>query len=251
VLAKNEARNIKKCIYSQIGCIDEIIVLIDDTSTDETEEIVKSIPHIRYFKIKWEGYAETKKKGVQIAENNWILWIDADEALTAPLREEIKLFKEEEPQYDTYSFPRKSFFIGKWIKHSGWYPGMVTRLFNKNFTDFSSNYVHEHLVNNGKTGSFKNDIEHYTDPSITHYFNKFNIYTSLAAEDLSQSGKNFKMSDITIRPFFLFIKMYIIKRGFLDGLEGFMIAIFSSAYVFTKYCKLWEINKGVLKNGSK
>ncbi|MGA9293394.1 MAG: hypothetical protein WBV81_12395 [Ignavibacteriaceae bacterium] len=93
----------------------------------------------------------------------------------------------------------------------------------------------------GDIGELKNDINHYTDPNIHHYFVKFNRYTTLAAEELSNKGKSFLISDIILRPIFIFVKMFIIKRGFLDGMQGFILAIFSSAYVFTKYCKLWEL----------
>ena len=99
------------------------------------------------------------------------------------------------------------------------------------------------MVVEGSTGTLKNDFNHYTDPSIEHYFKKFNIYTTLAAEDLSAKGKHATIADIIIHPVFLFVKMYIFKLGFLDGLHGLILAVFSSAYVFTKYCKLWEMNR--------
>ena len=137
--------------------------------------------------------------------------------------------------------------MGRWIKHSGWYPGRVVRLFNKNKARFSNNDVHEELIVNGETGSLKNHLEHYTDPDIEHYFKKFNSYTSLAAEELVRNGKRFKITDILLRPLFIFIKMYVLKRGFLDGVQGFILAVFSSAYVFTKYCKLWELKSKIKK----
>lgn len=241
IIAKNEENNIATCLKSQLQCIDEIIVLVDKTSTDKTLEIVRSFK-VRYETVEWMGYAKTKQYAVSLATNDWILWIDSDEALTAGLCNELKKFKEEKPQFVAYSVPRKAYFLGKWIKHSGWYPGRVTRLFNKEKASFSESDVHEHLLVNGSTGELKNDIEHYTDPSIEHYFHKFNRYTSLAAEELRKKNKKAGLNDILIRPVFLFLKMYIIRKGFLDGLHGFVLAIFSATYVFTKYCKLWELN---------
>ena len=138
-------------------------------------------------------------------------------------------------------------FLGRWIKHSGWYPGRVVRLFNKNKAHFNDNDVHEELIFNGSTGLLKNDLEHYTDPDIEHYFKKFNSYTSLAAEELVRKEKRFKLSDILLRPAFIFIKMYFLKLGFLDGIQGFILAVFSSAYVFTKYCKFWELKNKIKK----
>jgi len=240
IIARDEEKNIGRCIRSQLDCIDEIIVLVDDTTKDSTLEIVKSFSKVRYEIVKWKGFSETKKYAVHLTSNDWILWIDADEALTEKLSEEINKFKNTKPEYDAYSFPRKANFLGRWIMHSGWYPARVTRLFNKNIVFFSNNDVHEHLVVKSVAGTFRNDIEHYTDPDIKHYFEKFNNYTTLAANELDSRGKTFNISDLVIRPAAIFFKMFIIKRGFLDGTQGFILAMFSSAYVFTKYCKLWE-----------
>ncbi len=240
IIAKNEEKNIGRCIESQIDCIDEIVVLIDDSTTDSTENVVKTFPSVKYETVKWKGFSETKKYAVSLTSNQWILWIDADEALTTELANEIKEFKTKEPQFDAYSFPRKANFLGRWIMHSGWYPAIVTRLFNKDKVYFSNSDVHEHLVIETPVGNFKNDIEHYTDPDINHYFEKFNNYTTLAAGELDAKGKQFKKSDLFIRPIAIFFKMFFLKKGFLDGTEGFILAMFSSAYVFTKYCKLWE-----------
>jgi hypothetical protein len=169
------------------------------------------------------------------------LWIDADEVITTELSKELIKFKTLSPNFTAYSIPRKAFFLGRWIKHSGWYPGRVTRLFNKHEVKFSENDVHEHLLVNGETGKLNSDLEHYTDPNIYHYYQKFNRYTTLAAEELVKRGKSFKIIDILLRPIVIFVKMYFIKLGFLDGMQGFILAVFSSAYVFTKYCKFWEL----------
>ena len=240
IIAKDEEKNIGRCIQSQLVCINEIIILIDDRTKDSTLEIVKSFAKVKFEIVKWQGFSATKKYAVTLTSNDWILWIDADEALTSELAKELIEFKKSGPKYDSYSFPRKADFLGRWILHSGWYPARVTRLFNKNKITFSDSDVHEHLVITGKTGNFKNDMEHYTDPDIRHYFEKFNNYTTLAADELDKKGKAFKVSDLILRPAVIFIKMFIIKRGFLDGIQGFILAMFSSAYVFTKYCKLWE-----------
>jgi len=244
IIAKNEEKNIGACIRSQIGLIDEIVVLVDESTTDKTEEIVKSFPDIIYKVVKWQGYSETKKMALEMTTNDWVFWIDADEAMTAELGKELAKFKESAHEFDAYSVPRKAYFLGKWIKHSGWYPGRVTRLFNKQVVNFSSNDVHEKLVvKEGRTGQLKYDLDHYTDHTIEHYFRKFNKYTSLAALELSRKGKKATIADILLRPLNIFIKMYFIKLGLLDGLHGFILAVFSTLYVFTKYCKLWEENR--------
>ena len=252
IIAKNEEFNIGRCIESQLDCIDEIIVLVDITSTDRTFEIAKSYPKVKVQAVNWMGYSRTKEYGVSIASNDWIFWIDADESMTKELSDEFLYFKESTPRFSAYSIARRAYFLGKWIKHSGWYPARVNRLFNKNRVKFSDNDVHEHLSVDGLTGELKNDLEHFTDPNIQHYFEKFNLYTTLAAEELVKKGKKNRLSDLLIRPPFIFVKMYFLKLGFLDGIEGFILAVFSAAYVFTKYCKFWELKKVINnQNGKK
>lgn len=242
IIAKDEENNIKRCLESLSSTIDEIIVLIDNNSKDKTEEIVHSF-NVIYELVEWKGYAATKQYAVEKTSNDWILWIDADESLTEELKNEILVFKESSSEHNAYKIARRAFFLGKWIKYSGWYPGYVTRLFNKQFCKFSDNEVHEHLIINGTVGKLNNDIEHYTDPDIEHYYNKFNRYTSLAANELFNKNKKTGLTDLLFRPLFIFIKMYIFKRGFLDGMHGFILALFSSNYVFTKYCKLLEMEE--------
>ncbi|MGE5680936.1 MAG: glycosyltransferase family 2 protein [Bacillota bacterium] len=241
-IAKDEEKNIERCIASMKECVDEIIVIIDDRTQDKTLEIVKRNGAV-YEVTPWQGYSKTKDNAILKASNDWILWIDADEALTPELQKELIDFKNSEPKNAAYSIPRKANFLGRWIMHSGWYPGRITRLFNKKYAHFSLKDVHEHLIVNGETGQLNGDIEHYTDPSIRHYYEKFNIYTTLAAEELFKKNKPVSLKDILIRPAFLFFKMYILKRGFLDGLQGFILAVFSANYVFTKYSKLLELKK--------
>lgn len=240
-IAKNEETNIARCVENLRACVDEIIVLVDEESSDKTLDIVKSYPNVKCAVVKWMGYAKTKQYGVSLCSNDWILWIDADEVVTKELSKELIGFKTSSPVFTAYSILRKAFFLGRWIKHSGWYPGRVTRLFNKNDVKFSENDVHEHLLVKGETGELNSDLEHYTDPNIYHYFQKFNRYTTLAAEELVKKGKSFSMFDILLRPIVIFVKMYFLKLGFLDGIQGFILAVFSSAYVFTKYCKFWEL----------
>lgn len=241
-IAKDEERNIKKCISSLKSFVDEIIVLVDKNSSDKTLEIVKN-EDVKYEVVQWQGFAETKQYGVSLTSNNWVFWIDADETASKELQEELVEWKNNPPKFEAYSFPRKANFLGRWIEHSGWYPGRITRLFNKQKAKFNNSTVHEGLEIEGKVGQMQNDILHYTDPDIFHYFSKFNNYTSLAADELDSKNKKFKLSDILIRPGFLFLKMYLFRSGFRDGIQGFILAVFSSAYVFTKYCKLWEIQK--------
>lgn len=240
VLAKNEEDNIFNCIQSQLDCVDDIFVLVDEASTDKTLEIVKSFPSVRFEIIKWEGFSATKQKALQKTKYDWVLWIDADEVIRPELVEEINALKKTGMEYDSYSVARRAYFLGRWIKHSGWYPARVDRLFNKTKIQFAEKNVHEYLQINAKSGNLKNDLDHFTDKNIEHYYNKFNTYTSLAAKELFLKKKNFSLFELLLRPFLLFVKMYFLRLGFLDGFQGFVLAIFSANYVFTKYSKLWE-----------
>ena len=243
IIALNEEANIKRCIESQLEFSDDIVILVDSKTDDNTFKIASSFPKVNCEIVEWEGYAKTKIYALSKTKHDWILWIDADEEVTPELVKELKKFKEESPQFNQYDVARRAYFLGKWIKHSGWYPARVTRLFNKRFVSFSEKEVHEHLVYNGETGHLQNDLNHFTDPSVSHYFAKFNNYTSLAAKELSGKAKKANLNDIIFRPLFIFIKMYILRLGFMDGLHGFVLAVFSSLYVFTKYVKLWELNR--------
>lgn len=243
IIAKDEESNIGRCIKSQVDVIDDIVVLVDSRTTDKTFEIATSFENVYAEKVEWKGYGTTKKYAISKTKNDWILWIDADEEITNELKNELLQFKNSSPEFNSYEVARRAFFLGKWIKHSGWYPSRVVRLFNKNYAEFNEKSVHENLVAHGRHGILKHDLNHYTDPSIHHYFNKFNNYTTLAANDLHAKGKHASISDIIIRPVFLFLKMYIFKLGFLDGLHGLILAVFSSVYVFAKYSKLWELNR--------
>lgn len=241
IIAKNEEKNIARCIKSQLFCIDEIIVLVDKSTTDKTREIASAFEKVRCIEVEWKGYAATKQEGLSYTSNQWVFWVDADEEFTPELVDELIEFKDRNHSHDVFEVARRAYFLGRWIKHSGWYPGYVERLFDKTKVKFSTNDVHEYLVYEGESGNLDGDLNHYTDPSIEHYYTKFNHYTSLAARDLRQKGKGLGLSDLLLRPLFIFIKMYIIKRGFLDGRQGLILAVFSANYVFTKYAKYWEL----------
>jgi glycosyltransferase involved in cell wall biosynthesis len=243
VIAKDEERNIGKCIESQIDCIDDIVVIVDEDSSDNTLEIVQSFKDVNYKVINWKGYSKTKEYALKKTKHDWVLWIDADEVLTSELQNELNELKNKNIDCSAYKMARKAFFLGKWIKHSGWYPSRVTRLFNKQHSSFNNSDVHENLIVKGNIGVLNSDLEHYTDPNIHHYYEKFNRYTTLAAKELNSCGNSVGFFGLIFRPLFLFIKMFLFKRGFLDGFYGFILAVFSANYVFTKYCKLWEIQK--------
>jgi glycosyltransferase involved in cell wall biosynthesis len=240
IITKNEERNIRECL-SSVRWVDEVVV-VDGGSTDKTVEVAKDMG-AKVFIRSWEGYGAAKIFALAQCSGNWILWLDADERVTKELAEEIQhLVRQEDSDYAGYEASRKAYFLGRWIKHCGWYPGFVIRLFRREAGKFTENKVHERLEVNGKVGRLRSDLLHYTDPNLFHYFEKFNRYTSLAAEELAQQGQKFGLTQLIVRPIWQFLKMYVVQRGFLDGFHGFILCVLSSSYVFTKYAKLWELS---------
>jgi len=235
IITLNEESNIRDCLES-VKFADEIIV-VDAGSSDRTVEIARSYTD-RIFTPGWLGYSAAKEFALARARGEWILWIDADERVSEELKREILEAIDNPGKIVAFAFPRKSFFLNRWIRHSGWYPDYVIRLFKAGYGRFSSSLVHEGVMVDGALGRLKNPILHYTYPTLEKYFQKFNNYTTLAAQDLRMRGEKFSYFKLFFHPCAKFFKMYIQKLGFLDGVEGFILAVFSAFYVFVKYAKL-------------
>jgi glycosyltransferase involved in cell wall biosynthesis len=243
LITKNEEQNIRKCL-STVVWADEIIV-VDAGSSDATVTKAKELTEKVYVR-PWEGYGAAKNFALSKVTSDWIFWIDADERVSDALRDEIRqVLATKDQKAVAFSVPRKANFLGRWILHCGWYPGRVIRLFKRGSGRFTESRVHERLEVEGDEGKLISDLLHYTDPTLSHYFEKLNKYTSLGAEELVDERRSFRVSQITIRPLFTFIRMYFLKLGFLDGLPGFILCVLSSCYVFAKYAKLWERRSGV------
>lgn len=240
VITLNEERHIAACLES-VAWADEIIV-VDAESKDETVAIARRFT-ARVFIEKFRGYSGQKNFALAQARGEWVLWLDADERVTPELAEEIRRTIAAAPAATGFEMPRKAYFLGRWIKHCGWYPGYVLRLFRRERGRFDDREVHETLLLDGEKGRLRGDLDHYTDDSVEHYFWKFNRYTTLAAEELAGRGRRAGMFSILMRPLHAFLKMYIFKRGFLDGLPGLMLCLLSASYVTAKYAKLAERNQ--------
>jgi glycosyltransferase involved in cell wall biosynthesis len=241
VITKNEEGNIGPCLET-VRWAQEILVL-DSGSTDRTLEIARNYTK-DVITVEWNGFGQTRNLGLERATGEWILWLDADERVTSEFAEEIRdVLRRNDPAVAGYAVARRAYFLGRWIKHCGWYPARVTRLFRKAGAAFTTTRVHEGVAVRGRIVHAKHDIIHLTDPDLHHYFSKFNRYTSLAAEDMRGAGRRSTAFDLFVRPPFTFMKMYLFRRGFLDGLHGFVLCVVSSAYVFVKYAKLWDLTR--------
>lgn len=237
VITLNEEKNIGPCLET-LRWVDEVVVM-DSGSQDRTREIARGF-NARVCLTEWKGFGETKNLALAETTGEWIFWVDADERVSPDLAQEIRHRLEADGgQYSGYEMPRLGFFLGRPIRHSGWHPDYVLRLFRKEVGRFTNPPVHEGVALQGKACRLKGSLLHDTDPTLEHYFEKMNRYTTLAADDLYRKGTRAGLFDLVVRPQGIFIKMFLLHFGFLDGLPGFLIAVLSACHVFTKYAKLW------------
>ena len=239
IITFNEEKNIKRCIDSLKEVCDEIVV-VDSLSSDNTVSIAKELG-AKVINQKFLGHIAQKQLAVDNCSNDWILSLDADEELSKELIKELKELIKKPLSAEAYSMPRVSFHLGRWIRHGGWYPDRKTRLFNKQKAHWGGYNPHDKVIVNGETKKLKNDIRHYVFKDLRHNIDTNNSYSSIMAEDLYKNGKKFSMMLLLFKPLGKFLETYVYKRGFLDGLPGFIIAVGAAYSMFLKYAKLWEL----------
>lgn len=238
VVTLNEEANIVDCLQS-LDFADEIVV-VDSQSIDSTVELARKFTD-KVYQVRFEGFGKLKNDAAAKANCDWILSVDADERVSPQLAEEIVEIVRRNDSHSGYLLPRKTFFLGRWITHGGWYPGHVLRLFRKDKGTFNHFLVHEYVSVNGEVGKLKADLLHYSDPNLKHYLAKLDKFTSLSAQSLYDEGRRAGVGDLLFRPAFMFLKMYLLKRGFLDGMQGLVLSLLSAVHVLVKYAKLWEM----------
>lgn len=240
IITFNESSNIRRCIKS-VDFANEIIV-VDSLSSDDTCEIAKSLG-AKVINQKFLGHIKQKQLAVDSCSNEWILSLDADEELSDELRNEIMELLKTPFKYDAYIMPRVSFHLGRWIRHGGWYPDAKIRLFNKTKAYWGGYNPHDKVIVNGTVGKLKGDLQHYVFDDLRHNIDTNNSYSSIMANDLFKEEKSFSYIKLFLKPIGKFLETYIYKRGFLDGLPGFIIAVGASYSMFLKFAKLWELTK--------
>ena len=238
IICKNEEQNIEDCLKSVLWA-DEIIV-VDGESTDKTVEIARKFTDKVYIN-KWEGFASQRSFALGKSTKDWVLVLDADERCSPELKDEIMAYLNSNNKiYKGFKLPRRNFFLGKWIKHGGWYPGYQFRFFRKDSTIVSDRLVHEGYVIDGEIGTMKNDILHYTVQSISEFMHKVNGYSTLQAKEKSKR-RNVKFRDILLRPIASFYIQFFVRGGFRDGIHGLMVANFDVITNMLTYMKIWEL----------
>jgi glycosyltransferase involved in cell wall biosynthesis len=234
IIALNEERNIARAIES-LRCSDEIL-LIDSGSVDRTVELAENLG-VRVIEAGWRGFAGQKNWAAEQASNDWILSLDADEALSEALEAEIWNLKKAGPQFDAYTVPRLARYLGKWILHSGWYPDRKVRLYNRQKASWVGDFVHESVRVHGRVGHLESNLLHFTCDSLSEHIKTLDRYTTLAAQEIAARKMKVPLLRLIVDPVWTFTKTYFLQRGFLDGLEGLTIAYMAAFYTFLKYSK--------------
>lgn len=239
VITLNEEKNIERCLRS-VPFADDVVVL-DSGSQDRTCEIAKNCG-ARVFSESFRGYYGQKVRATELAQHDWVLSLDADEALSSELQAEIIARLEGGLQADAYQCSRLSFYLGRWIYHGGWYPDPQIRLFHRLKAHWREGNVHER-VEAEKMGRFAHPLHHWVFENLADQVSTNNEYSTLAAKELFGKGTRFSFLKLLLKPGLKFIETYLLKRGFLDGLPGFIIAVGAAYSMFLKYAKLWEMHK--------
>jgi len=234
IITLNEERNIARAIES-LRCSDEILI-VDSGSIDRTVELAEKLG-ARVIEAGWRGFAGQKNWAAEQAAHDWILSLDADEALSEALEAEIWNVKKTGPQFDAYTMPRLARYLGRWILHSGWYPDRKVRLYDRRKSNWIGDFVHESVQVHGRLGHLESNLLHFTCDSISEHLRTLDRYTTLAAQELAARRLKVPLSRVIVDPAWTFVKSYVIQRGFLDGLEGLIIAYMAAFYTFLKYSK--------------
>lgn len=240
IITYNEEKNIERCLKSLQGIADEIVV-VDSYSDDKTAEICQSF-NVKFVLHPFEGYVSQKNYVLGLAMHDHVLSLDADESISAELRESILKVKDDW-QYDGYKFNRLTNYCGKWVKYAGWYPDAKIRLWKKGKGKWEGISLHEKLVmeKNSTVGFLKGDLLHYSYHSLAQHVEKTNTFSDLAAQEAFSKAERSSLIQIIFSPGFVFVKKYFFQRGFTGGWTGFTICIISAFGKFLKYVKMKEL----------
>ena len=239
VVCFNEEERIEDCLKSLVWC-DEIVV-VDAFSSDRTPQICQRYTH-RFVQRKWAGYRDQKAYAHSLATMDWVLLVDSDERVTAELQKEIaESLIQDNGDYSGYAIPRLVRYLDRWWWRGGWYPDYDVRLFRRDRATWGGLDPHEKIIIDGKVRRLRQPLHHFSYRSIDDHIQRINHFTSISSAELRKSGGRWRLSDALLRPAVRFFRLYIWKRGFMEGFAGFYVALTAAVYVFLKYAKLWEL----------
>jgi len=241
IITKNEEANICACLES-VAWADEIIV-VDAGSSDATADICRK-SGAKVFVHDWPGFGPQKNRALNYASHEWVFSIDADERVTPELRAAIEeVLRNDAGTCAAYRISRLSSYCGRFMRHSGWHPDLIVRLFKRDSAHFSDDLVHERLLVEGETGLLDGELLHYAFENIEEVLNKINSYSTAGAEMLHRRGRKASLSGAALRGLWSFIRTYFLRAGFLDGRDGFMLAVSNAEGTYYRYLKLILLNK--------
>ena len=240
IITLNEIANIDACLDS-VGWADDVVV-IDSGSTDGTVERAQA-RGVRVLVREWPGYSEQKNIAAGEAAHDWILSVDADERVTQALAAEIRSVLASEPAAAGFRMPRVTWHLGRWIRTTDWYPDYQLRLYDRRRAGWPPRLVHESVRADGPVAYLANELHHYAYRDISHHHAVMDRYTTLAARHMHEQGRRAGPLDLALHPPAAFLRNYVLKRGFLDGVPGFIISAMNAHYVFLKFAKLWELRR--------
>jgi len=235
----NEERKIGRCLQSLAWC-DEIVI-VDSFSTDRTVEVCREFTD-RVYQREWLGYVGQRNMVRDLALHPWVLSMDSDEEVSPALRDEIlSEFERGTEEIAGYEFPRQVYYLGRWIRHGEWYPDVKLRLFRKAYGRTEGEEPHDRVVVRGKVKRLKCPIWHYTYDDMADQVDTANRFSTITAQQKYVKGRPFRSSDLVFRPLFHFVKGFLLRGGFRDGMHGFVVAVIASFAAFLKYAKQWEL----------
>jgi glycosyltransferase involved in cell wall biosynthesis len=248
IISGAEAGRIGRALTSVAGWVAEINVVLNEEVSDGTEEIC--LRHgARVYREPWRGYVAQVNSAAAKATQTWVLGLDADEAVTPELREEIRAVVANgtgRPDHAAYSMPRMSFYSGRWIRHGDWYPDRKVRLWRRGRGVWQGEDPHYHVVVDGRVGRLRGDLQHFSYENLRHHVAKLQLYSDIFARDAHKTGRRARTPDLIFRPPWRFLRGYVFRMGFLDGWQGFVIAWMSALLTFLKYAKLHEARRAEL-----
>jgi len=244
VVCCNEEQKLRRCLASVSWCNE--IVVIDSGSTDATLEIAKEFTQ-KIIIRPWPGFVEQKRFGLERCSSDWVLNLDADEEVSSELCAEIQALLKQDAlralNENGFELQRTVFFLGKWWRKGGWHPERRLRLCRRSATTWGGDNPHEKAVVQGTIGRLKGELFHFTYSNIADQVRSLNSLSSAAAETLYAKGTQASLLSLLVRPIARFLKFYFLKKGFLEGPEGLVVAVMESWSVFLKYAKLWELGR--------
>lgn len=246
IVAKNEAHNLPRCLASVQGWAAEIVVVLNDT-TDNSETIARGFG-ARVEHLAWRGYRDTKNAALALATHTWVLALDADEEVSTALRISLQAFfaRGDCGNFSGAQFPRKVWFIDRWITHGDWYPDLSCRLLRRDRARWGGDeFVHEKVTCDGPVATLPGDLHHFSFPTLASHMAKINPFADLFVRQQQARGARFTVAAAVFRPGWRFVRAYLLRRGFLDGMPGFYIAVATAFGTFVRYSRLYEVENKV------